>query len=314
MDRARLADESGAELLHDPVDLHQGAPEPLDRRRVVGPRRGVPLERHGVDELARRRVQVKVDTEVFQLAHDRGVEVGDRAWPERHVTPYAVAASDHQPVVDEVEVQLEGPRTVGNRRSAETAGGEIERYVPRVIEPRRRAQPDLADDLGHEVEGRGGLGPGAVGQRRPVGSGGSVRGVKGLRHGVERTSGGIDHEGRSDLPARRPTSASSPPSAPGLQGFAGARPPRPRPALRDARYRPRSVDMRAIVTGSRPRARRFDAGSRLGLRVRDDRRPGTPFALEERPIRRLSGRANRSPSSRSPTCLECSCGPRPVSS
>ncbi|CAG9933664.1 protein of unknown function [Candidatus Nitrotoga arctica] len=58
---------------------------------------------------------------------------------------------DHEPVVDEVKINLECARTVGDGRCGQTARRYIEGYVPGVIDPRRLNEPDFADNLCPQV-------------------------------------------------------------------------------------------------------------------------------------------------------------------
>ena len=58
-----LADEAGAEFLEDPVALHEGAPEAVDRRRVVRAMHLVAIEGDRIDNLVRTGVDVNVHAE-----------------------------------------------------------------------------------------------------------------------------------------------------------------------------------------------------------------------------------------------------------
>jgi hypothetical protein len=79
----------------------------------------------------------------------------------------AIARLNEQPMLDEVELDLEAAFAVWNRRSRQPARGDVERDVPRMIEPRRARQPDLADDLRHEVKRFVGIAPCRIRKIRP---------------------------------------------------------------------------------------------------------------------------------------------------
>ena len=55
-------------------------------------------------------------------------------------------------MINEIETNLEDVKAVRNRRSSQAACGEVERNVPRVVNPRRLREANLADDLRPHVE------------------------------------------------------------------------------------------------------------------------------------------------------------------
>src|SRR5450756_1529696 len=72
-------------------------------------------------------------------------------------------------MIDEVEVDLEAAHAVWNGRRRQPARGDIERDMPGMIEPRRAREPDLADDLGPQVQRFVSLPPRRERQFRPGG-------------------------------------------------------------------------------------------------------------------------------------------------
>ena len=70
-------------------------------------------------------------------------------------------------MADEIELDLEYLRPDRDRRRAKSPGGHIERRLPAVIEPGGEREPDLADDLGPEMQGRERLAPRRIGEIGP---------------------------------------------------------------------------------------------------------------------------------------------------
>ena len=65
-------------------------------------------------------------------------------------------------MVDEIEIYLQRAAPPGHRRGGEPARGDIEGNAPPVIDPRRQREPDLADHLRPQMQGRAGIGPGGI--------------------------------------------------------------------------------------------------------------------------------------------------------
>jgi hypothetical protein len=125
--------------------------------------RAILVERRRVGQLVRLLDDVDVEVERAERREDLVVEVGDGHGPHRDGPDGALARRHDDAMVDEVEVDLEAPGTVRDRRRRETARGHVERHVPRVVDPRRPGEPDLPDDLRPAVERRVRILP--VGQR-----------------------------------------------------------------------------------------------------------------------------------------------------
>ena len=66
----------------------------------------------------------------------------------------AVAAFNPQLVIDEIEFDFEDSIFIRHRRRRQTTRGNVQRYVPPVIDKRSRLQPNLADNLRPHVQCR----------------------------------------------------------------------------------------------------------------------------------------------------------------
>jgi hypothetical protein len=150
--RTALAGEAGTKGLEDPVGLQQHAPVAVDALGIIGRMHLILGERDGVRDLVRDRMKADLDPEPGQEVHEPPVEVCDRHRPERQSACSAVAHRDEQPMVDEIEVDLELAQPVRDRQRCEATRGDVEGRVPGVIEPRGLGQPNLADDLGHRCK------------------------------------------------------------------------------------------------------------------------------------------------------------------
>jgi hypothetical protein len=112
MDRAALADEAAAELLEDPVRLHEDLPEPV---RVVGIVRTVNLvlvETDRFGNFVRFSMDSHMQAQLVHFIHEPAVERGCRLRFERQSGNAAVADLQDQLVIDKVEVDLERPAAV----------------------------------------------------------------------------------------------------------------------------------------------------------------------------------------------------------
>ena len=94
-------------------------------------------------------------------------EIRDRLWAqgEPHLPP--VAGLDRQNVVNKIEIHLEYPLTIWNRRSRESPRGKVKHYMPGMVEPWRECNPDLPDDLRIELQCCASIAPRPIGQVRP---------------------------------------------------------------------------------------------------------------------------------------------------
>src|SRR6266851_5188462 len=94
----------------------------------------VRIERNLVLHLDRVGPDLHHDAELGQRAHQRPIEVGDRAGAERDGPGTAVRDLDVEAVVDKIEIDLEDLATEGDGRGCESAGRHAERNLPPVVE------------------------------------------------------------------------------------------------------------------------------------------------------------------------------------
>ena len=96
-----------------------------------------------------------LDAEAAKSREEARLELGDRqpVYEGERLRP-SVARADEQPVVEEVEVDLKGPGAARDGGGRQPAGGDVERDVPGVVDPRQPGEPDLAHDLGPPVQRR----------------------------------------------------------------------------------------------------------------------------------------------------------------
>jgi hypothetical protein len=145
----------------------QHAPEALRVVGIVGFVRGVGIEAHGVRYFAGHRVDDDGDAELAQRDHHVVVELRHADRPQHHLAEFAVALADPQRVVEKIEIDLEAAAAIGNGRRGQSAHRDVERDVPGMVLPGRQREPDLADDLRHQMQRRARIAPGARGQRGP---------------------------------------------------------------------------------------------------------------------------------------------------
>ncbi len=160
--RARLAVEPAAELFEHGVRPVEDAAEALDRLSI--PRRVLHVlgKRRRHRDTERLLLDLDVDAELGKQGVEAGVEVGDGhpvAELERLVAP--VTGLHTQGVIEEVEPDLEGRPAMMEAPRREPANVDVQGDVPPVIARCRRGEPDLAEDLGVQVQG--------VLRRAPVG-------------------------------------------------------------------------------------------------------------------------------------------------
>src|SRR6185295_12149811 len=127
MHRARLAEKAGAELFEDAVAVDEDLQETSDGLGVVGGMRAVQREPHRIGQFVWHLVYGNSNAEFGKRGKCGGVEAGDRMTRQRKVPMRAVAGRDAQAMVDEIEIDLEGSRTVRHRRRRQSARRDIER-------------------------------------------------------------------------------------------------------------------------------------------------------------------------------------------
>src|SRR6185437_5977450 len=109
MDRAGLADESGSKSFQYPIGLDEGAPEAGDILRVVGCVHLILLERNDVRNLVGKGSYAGLEAKRLQPGEQLLVQIGHGARPQLDPIPPAVARADDDFVVQEIELDLEGP-------------------------------------------------------------------------------------------------------------------------------------------------------------------------------------------------------------
>jgi hypothetical protein len=113
--RADLAQEVRAELAHHGVGLQQLPPEQVGSLGVVGGVLVVLGEGDGRVDLVGSSLDRRLDAQRVQRCHRPGVELSHRHRLQPDAPCAAVAAADQQAVVDEVELDVEGPGPVRDR-------------------------------------------------------------------------------------------------------------------------------------------------------------------------------------------------------
>lgn len=165
--RTDLAEEIRPEHLQDTLGLHELPPEEVGGLGVVTVVLTVLSERDRRIHLVGCAVDASRDTQLVQRSEGAGVELGYGLCDERHRTTATVARADVQPVLEEVEFDVEDGVPVRDRRGAQPSRRDVQRRLPPVVDHRRVSHPDLADDLQPHVEGVAGRGPFRRAQPRP---------------------------------------------------------------------------------------------------------------------------------------------------
>src|SRR5258707_15602111 len=104
VDRARFAEEAGAELLEHAVGVHKDLQEAPHRIRIVRGVRDVLREANRLRQFVRHLVDGDVNAEVRKIGYHRSIEARHRLSGEGKLPLRAVAGGNAQSLVDEVEV------------------------------------------------------------------------------------------------------------------------------------------------------------------------------------------------------------------
>ena len=245
----------GALLAHEPVlerpqrrvDAAEHLPEAVRRLGVVGADRVVPVEGDGIGALDRRRPDAHLDPERVEPREVGVVERVHRHPAERQRLGAPLVAAEHDRVLDEVELHVDGALALQERRRRrEPARRDAERGVPPVVLGRRQRERGLPDDLRPHVERAVRRPPGVERQLRPAAHRlPVVRGHRGAPPRAAVSAGGS----RTDQRPRRALRAAPPGPAPRASGRAatgsrarapprGATPRRSRPSRRRGRPPP----------------------------------------------------------------------------
>jgi hypothetical protein len=124
-------------------------------------------ERDRVRDLARYTVDRDRDADAGEKVDDLPVELRHGLRGERERPNVSAARAGDEPVLDEVELDLEDLVAGRHRRGGKAARADVERHLPAVVQPRREREAHLADDLRPELERRRGVAPPRVGELGP---------------------------------------------------------------------------------------------------------------------------------------------------
>jgi len=149
----------GAELVHYSVGRNELVPEQVRGVAIVGGVLFVVGEWDCRVDLVGPGLNLHRNAELVERMHRLGIEVGHRLGFQRDLTSFAVAGSDVQPVLDEVEFDVEHARCERNRGRGQTPRADVEGDLPPMIDHRRVSESNLPDDLGPHVQRVSGGGP-----------------------------------------------------------------------------------------------------------------------------------------------------------
>jgi hypothetical protein len=140
MKRARNLD-------HHPVRLDEREPEAARGVGIVGAVQLVLVERDGVDHLGRAGEQTDLHAELVKRRRRGRIEARHRPGLEGDALVMAVGRSQIEDVIHEVELDLQPAAAGVHERGGESPARDIEGYLPPVVDHRREAETNLADDL-----------------------------------------------------------------------------------------------------------------------------------------------------------------------
>src|SRR5262245_47379486 len=165
MHRARLSEEASLEPLRHSIRLRQYLEETAGLGGVVTRMDVVFGERDRASDFDWTRPELYANAEASEHTHVFVIEVGHTLRSQRHVADRAVARPDDELMLDKIELHIERPETLRDRRGGQAPGTEVERHVPPVVLCRRKRQLRLADDLHPHVKRVVGLAPPGEWQR-----------------------------------------------------------------------------------------------------------------------------------------------------
>src|SRR6188508_1947080 len=169
VNRARLADKARPENLEHTIGLDERSPESMHVLSVVRAMRLVLGKRDRIDELRRLSRDAHLDVEAPQRFYHQTVKHGDTLCTKWNLFAAALTRSKLESMCCEIELQLERPSSVRNRRRGQPSRRDVESRVPGMIEPRRLDETDLPDDLRPEMQGGEGILPRGQRKVRPCG-------------------------------------------------------------------------------------------------------------------------------------------------
>src|SRR5580700_6845834 len=147
MHRTILANKACPEFLENNVTQNQYPPEAVRIFAIVGGMLRILLEAHRIRHLAGHRPDFYLDSERPQCRHELSIELGHRSRLQFHCLRRAPTRLDDQLMLDEIELNLEIPVSIRNRRRRQAARVDIESDLPPVVDARTQRHPHLAYNL-----------------------------------------------------------------------------------------------------------------------------------------------------------------------
>lgn len=147
VDWTDLAQEPGSKVLEDAIDLHEGAPKPVHRVRIVRRVYRIPFEWDWVGNFIWCTMCFRSNTKLVCQCEEAIVEFSDSHGRQRKGLSGAVGQATDQIMIYEIELELHALIARWDQRRRQAARGYIKRRMPRVVYPWRTRQPILAYDL-----------------------------------------------------------------------------------------------------------------------------------------------------------------------
>ena len=157
MHGADLAEVARAEALQHPISSDRGVEETRHGLDVVGSIGVVLNEWNRVGHFIGTAVEVRRAADRTEQIAEAPVEVSNRHRAEAELCPAAISGAAAHCMVEEIEVDLDCVRAIGNERCREAPRVNVERRVPGVVDPGRTGEPVLADNLEIEMQSRAGF-------------------------------------------------------------------------------------------------------------------------------------------------------------
>ena len=167
MHGARLSKKRRAEIREDLVRTQQDAPEAVCEIGIVGTVRLILVERNRVWDFVRHRIDTQIQPEFTQRHEHRRIEGCNRHGLERNRVGRAVAHTQPQKMVDEIELDLEIAPGEGDHGRVQSARSDMQRQMPGMVQPRPPLETDLTHDLRPQMQRVTAVPPRRIGQFRP---------------------------------------------------------------------------------------------------------------------------------------------------
>ena len=153
MHRTCLPEESTFEPCQGAVGVQQHVKESLSELGIVRSVATIVQERDRRVDLNGYRPYLHGNSQGLEHAHVFSIKVRYRLRSQRDAARCAVARVHDQPMVDEIELDVEGARSVRDRRRDQSARADVQRHVPPVILRRCQGKSRFPDDLHPHVQG-----------------------------------------------------------------------------------------------------------------------------------------------------------------